>query len=127
MSAELTPPSSGAVQSSPDPGWYDDPQAPKGTKRWWTGSEWGTPTPEDLQRAMDARVANWVRWDWGVEAQTPTQVVMVKGHRPNHLLHLILSIITLGLWLIVWLILSIASGEKRKTISVSADGRLVES
>lgn len=112
---------------APTPGWYDDPEAPKGTKRWWTGSEWGTPTPDDQQRAMDARVAHWVRWDWGVEAQTPTQVVMVKGHRPNHVLHLILSIITLGLWLIVWLILSIASGEKRKTISVSADGRLVES
>ena len=33
--------------------------------------------------------------------------VLVRTQTPNHLLHLILSIVTSGLWLIVWLILSI--------------------
>lgn len=31
----------------------------------------------------------------------------------NHVLHLILSIITLGFWLVVWLILAIAKGAER--------------
>ncbi len=34
--------------------------------------------------------------------------VMAQGPKPNHILHLILSIISFGLWLPVWLILSLA-------------------
>jgi hypothetical protein len=35
-------------------------------------------------------------------------VLAVKG-RPSHVLHLILSVLTLGLWLVVWLGMSIMS------------------
>ena len=31
--------------------------------------------------------------------------VMTQKNTPNHLLHLILSVFTLGLWVIVWLLL----------------------
>jgi hypothetical protein len=34
------------------------------------------------------------------------KVTMHLGQKPNHLLHLILSLITVGLWLIIWAILS---------------------
>ena len=30
--------------------------------------------------------------------------VMATGTKPNHLLHLFLTVITLGLWVIVWII-----------------------
>lgn len=111
---------------APTPGWYEDPDQPK-AKRWWNGSEWGAPSPEDRQAALDARVAQWIRAGYRVEAQSPTQAVMVTGRRPNHVLHIILSVLTLGLWLIVWFLVACFSGEKRKTISVAADGRLIES
>lgn len=32
---------------------------------------------------------------------------MVTGTKPNHVLHLVLSILTAGIWLIVWLLVSI--------------------
>ena len=32
------------------------------------------------------------------------------GNRPNHILHLLLSLITVGLWLIPWFLISAASG-----------------
>ena len=51
---------------------------------------------------------------------------MVTGHRPNNVLHLILSIVTLGLWLIVWLIVALAGGEKRKVLTVDEYGRALE-
>ena len=36
--------------------------------------------------------------------------------RPNHILHLLLSVVTLGLWLIVWLL--IGAGEKKAICTV---------
>ena len=41
---------------------------------------------------------------------------MVKGRRTNHLLHLLLSVISLGFWVPVWVLLGISGGEKRKVI-----------
>lgn len=37
---------------------------------------------------------------------------------PNHILHLLLSLVTLGLWLIVWLIIVVANSGKRPRCSV---------
>lgn len=43
---------------------------------------------------------------------------MVQGHRLNHILHLILSLLTLGIWMIVWVAMGIFGGEKREVINV---------
>jgi hypothetical protein len=66
---------------------------------------------------LDQQIAQYVKWGWRVESRTDHQAVIVKGHRPNHILHLILTIITLGMWAIVWILLSIFGGEKRKTLT----------
>ena len=58
------------------------------------------------------------------ESQTDYHVVIVRGHRPNHVLHLLLSIVTLGLWIPVWILLSIFGGEKRRAISVDECGNV---
>ena len=67
--------------------------------------------------AFDQAVANAARQGWAVESRTDSQAILVKGHRPNHILHLILSIVTAGLWIPVWIIVSLASGQKRWVIS----------
>ncbi|MBK5220174.1 MAG: hypothetical protein JJE35_10380 [Thermoleophilia bacterium] len=62
---------------------------------------------------------------WRIESQTDYNAVLVKGRRPNHLLHLILSIITAGLWAIfVWLPLVIFGGEKRRVLSIDEYGQI---
>jgi Na+-transporting NADH:ubiquinone oxidoreductase subunit NqrC len=66
---------------------------------------------------LDAAVANGVRKGYAVESRSETQVVMVKGHPTNHILHLILSIVTAGLWLPVWALVSLTGGEKRWVVS----------
>ena len=71
--------------------------------------------------SLEAQVAQHVSAGWRVESQTPSQAVMVKGKRPNHLLHLILSVLTVGLWLIVWLIVALAAGEKRRVLHAPAE------
>ena len=48
--------------------------------------------------------------------------MLVRGQRVNHILHLILSILTLGFWVIIWLVLVVAGGQKRQVLTVDAHG-----
>ncbi len=47
---------------------------------------------------------------------------MTPGRRPNHVLHLILTILTLGLSLIVWALLGGLMQEKRGNLHVEPNG-----
>ena len=80
------------------------------------------PQPVDVnqqRRALLAQqVARLVGKGWRVESQTEFQATLAKGHRPNHILHLILTILTLGLWAVVWVLAAIVGGEKRRVVSV---------
>lgn len=80
MSDEITP----APRPQVAPGWYHDPKS--GMQRWWDGTQW----TENFAPAA------------------PQQVVVVN-HRTNHVFHLIMSIITFGLWIPVWIIVAIAN------------------
>jgi hypothetical protein len=92
-------------------------------------NEAGTPAPMQEPKTPDERkallaqaVANSVHEGWRVESQTDFQAVMARGHRPNHILHLILTIVTLGIWAIVWILLTLLGGEKRAVVSVDEYG-----
>ena len=62
-------------------------------------------------------VSALIRKGWRVESETDHDFVLVRGSRVNHILHLLLCIPTVGLWLIVWILLVITGGEKRKVIA----------
>jgi hypothetical protein len=81
-----------------------------------------TKTAEERKALLAQAVANSVRNGWRVESQSDYQAVLVKGKRPNHILHLILTLVTLGLWAIVWIGVTIAGGEKRQVVSVDEYG-----
>jgi hypothetical protein len=79
----------------------------------------GSKKSSDERKAILARqIATMVAQGRRVESQSDYQAVLVKGHRPNHVLHLILTIITVGLWGIVWLALVLFGGEKREMVTV---------
>lgn len=63
------------------PGWYPDPAT--GGPRWWTGTQWAAP----------------------VSSQPMPVVVVDKG--VNHILHLLLSVVTAGFWIPVWIIVTL--------------------
>ncbi len=73
---------------------------------------------EALGRAIHTQVAQGAR----VESQGDYQGILVKGHRPNHILHLILGFVTFGLWWLVWGALVIFGGEKRMSVNVDEWG-----
>lgn len=81
-----------------------------------------TKSPEERKALLAQAVANQVRQGWRVESQTDYQAVIVTGQRPNHILHLILTIVTLGLWGIVWIAIAIFGGEKRGVITIDDYG-----
>jgi len=49
----------------------------------------------------------------------------VRGKPVNHLLHLILTIVTVGLWGIVWIIVALTGGERRMQIAIDEYGNAV--
>lgn len=80
--------------------------------------------PADARRAaLSNAIAKWVGNGWRVDTMIDDYTaVMVKGRRVNHILHLILTLVTFGLWAIVWLILALTTGETRRTVRVDDAG-----
>lgn len=127
-------------------GWKPDPLNPAKV-RWWDGTTWtqrvgatrtvqvapGTDTTNlqpktDAERkaALAQRLQYLVNVDQcRIESQTDFQAVVVTGKRPNHLLHLILTLLTVGLWVFVWIGVAIFGGEKRRVVSVDDFGQVL--
>lgn len=60
-----------------------------------------------------------------IESQADFQAVFVFGKPVNHILHLILSVVTCGIWLIVWLGMLIWGGENRVMVSIDEYGNVL--
>lgn len=75
---------------------------------------------EQLSRAVQSQVVA----GWQVQSQGEFEVVLVKGRRPNHVLHLILTLVTFGFWVIVWIILALSVHQYRSIISVDEFGNV---
>jgi hypothetical protein len=82
--------------------------------------------PEERKAALARAVANEVRGGWHVQSQTDYQAVLLKpGTKVNHVLHLILTLVTLGLWAIVWIVVALThKREHRAVIDVDAYGNV---
>ena len=81
-------------------------------------------TPDERKQVLAQTVANTMAQPgrWRVESQSDYNAIVVKGSRPNHTLHLILSIVTFGFWLIVWLIVAVVQKEMKYMLTVDAYG-----
>jgi len=73
---------------------------------------------ELLARTIQGQIARGAR----IESQSDFQAVLVHGRRPNHLLHFIVGIFTLGFWWLVWIGIAIFGGEKRQMAQVDEFG-----
>lgn len=80
---------------------------------------------EDRRQLLDDTVQKWAANGWRVEQRDGYQATLVKGKRVNHILHLLLTIITAGVWAIVWIALAIAGGQRHQVVSIDPSGKLV--
>lgn len=79
-------------------------------------------TTEERKEILAQHIANLVAQGRRVESQGDFQAVMVRGNKVNHVLHLILTLVTLGLWVIIWLVLALSGGEKREIVKIDEWG-----
>lgn len=79
---------------------------------------------DERKAALARSVAQHVRKGWSVQSQTDYQAVLVKGARVSHGLHLFLSLITLGLWFVVWAIIWFVNREQHCVIDVDPYGHV---
>ena len=83
-------------------------------------------TADERKEALALRVSNMVASQgMRVESQSDYQAVLVKGKKVNHILHLILTLITVGTWGIVWILLVVLGGEKREIVRVDEFGNVL--
>ena len=68
-------------------------------------------------------IANYMQMGYRVESQGPNAVVMVRGNPVNHLLHLVLTLLTGGLWVIVWIGVAMANQQSRVIVHTDEEGQ----
>lgn len=71
-----------------------------------------------LERAVATELAQGAR----LESQTGYKAVLLYGGKVNHVLHAILSLLTAGIWLIVWLVLVLSNKPRRVVLSIDESG-----
>ena len=86
----------------------------------------GETTPDQRRAALAQTVSREIGGGWHVESQTDYQAILVRpGTKVNHILHLLLSIVTIGLWIPVWIV--VAATKKRehhKVVAVDGFGNV---
>lgn len=88
-----------------EPGWYPDPYG-KGAYRMFDGSNWTSGT-SDVPGYL-APTPMYI----GSGVQQPREIASIKG--PDTTIHFVLTILTCGLWLPIWIIAAIV-GKRRIT------------
>ena len=78
----------------------------------------------DARAALDRAVANELASGAELVSQAGSNAVLTKGKKVNHILHLILSVLTAGIWLIVWAILVATNKPQRILLSVNDQGQV---
>lgn len=57
-----------------------------------------------------------------LESRTGSTATIVSGRPLNDTMHMLLSVMTLGLWLPAWVLMTAFGGEQRRVLRVNADG-----
>lgn len=87
-----------------------------------TASAFAPASPDQRKAALFQAIQRDVVAGARVETQSDYNAVLRYGGKPvNHVLHLILTLITAGLWLVVWVILAIAASAGQKTFTLTVD------
>jgi hypothetical protein len=84
----------------------------------------GRKSLEERKELLARTIAHQVVTGARVESQSDFQAVLVRGKPVNHVLHLILTLVTFTLWGWVWIALAIFGGEKRSMITVDEYGNV---
>lgn len=78
--------------------------------------------PEERKAILARIVANTVGQGWRVESQSDYQAIFIKGRHVRHFLHAVLTVLTAGLWAVVWITMWAIYHERHKIANVDEYG-----
>jgi hypothetical protein len=73
-----------------------------------------------LLGALDGQLADGAR----IESQDDFHAVLVRGRPIRHLMHFVISLLTIGIWCPIWILTTAVGGEKRTTVDVDRFGNV---
>jgi len=78
----------------------------------------------DMERKsiLEKQIISYVSRGWRLDTQTDFAAVLSSGKRLNHILHLLLSIVTFGIWIIFWIVMGLTNKIATRTIKVDKFG-----
>jgi hypothetical protein len=124
MSETPTPP-----ESNP-PGEPEADAATKGASKGevsvTTGDPGSVKTPEQRKGMLDSALNLYGAKGFRIENRSDYQATVSKGKETRHVLHIVLTIITLGTWLFVWIPLWLITGLRRRMVSIDDYGNTIE-
>ncbi|MGW4358596.1 hypothetical protein ACWEKU_07525 [Streptomyces californicus] len=87
----------------------------------------GGDPPDTAQRTLilDWIVSRRIAGGWRVESRSGSQVVLVRGHPVNHVLHAFLTVFSCCAWGVVWAVVAVVNRVERQALTVDAQGRVV--
>lgn len=108
-------------------GWYEDPHDST-QQRYWDGTTWTEDRKSNASLPTGVRVSDDVRRQklrqqiahvlasggTRVELQNDFDAILVKKVEVNHVLHAVLTMVTCGLWSIVWLVIFLNSNKEHR-------------
>lgn len=74
---------------------------------------------------LDDAVTRGLQFGARLESRTDTSATLVYGKPVNHVLHLILTLVTCGLWVPFWLGFGLLGGETRTVLTIAPDGSVI--
>jgi hypothetical protein len=84
-----------------------------------------TPTTDAGRRLLDAEVEKLVLQGWRIRMERPGRTVLSRVVPQWFWLHMILTIITAGLWLAVVLVRTLVPDEERCVVWLDDEGRVL--
>ncbi len=80
---------------------------------------------DERKARLSSAVGFEVSRGWRIDSQTDHMVALTRGGDTSHVLHFFLTLFTLGLWGIIWLIRGLSNAKARKILSVDLQGQIV--
>jgi hypothetical protein len=81
-------------------------------------------TTGELRQILQNEVATWLPKGYQIQTMTDTQAILTRKKKIKVLTHVILAILTVGIWLIIPLIQLINRKQQTLVISVEPSGKL---
>lgn len=75
-----------------------------------------------METLLDLTVHAYLQHGARLESRSATTAVLVLGQPVQHVLHLILSLLTAGIWLIVWALMVFSNKQQRIVLALRENG-----